>query len=128
VKFAFPNPPPAVPFKPTCVMELEDGECPVHHKGKRCDSVECKHVFVINNAKVNSNGHVVFYVSSEDIDPNNKNKVINKIKKIPQGPFHNARFDIDTSSAYCTECYGINGFCTLYPSSRQCGYCLIMCT
>jgi len=82
---------PYVPFTPTCVMELEHDECPIHDKNNE----ECRHVFVINSAKVNSNGKIVFYVSSEDIDPNNKNKVIKKIKKIPRGEFHNARFDID---------------------------------
>jgi hypothetical protein len=95
VKVAFPNPPSAVPFTPTCVMELDDGECPIHHhKGKHCDHSECRHVFVINRAKV-KDGHVVFYVSSKDIDKNSTNKVIEKIKKIPQGEFHHARFDID---------------------------------
>lgn len=79
VKLAFPKPPPAVPFTPTTVME---------HGNK-------KYVFVINDAKVNANGHVVFYVSSKYIDPNSTNKVIKKLKKIPQGKFHNARFDID---------------------------------
>lgn len=80
-----------VTFTPTCVMELEHDECPIHdHKNEKC-----RHVFVINNAKVNCNGRIVFYVSSENIDPGNKNKVINKIKKIPKGEFHNARFDID---------------------------------
>ena len=82
---------PYVTFTPTCVMELEHDECPIHdHKNEKC-----RHVFVINNAKVNGNGRIVFYVSSENIDPGNKNKVINKIKKIPKGEFHNARFDID---------------------------------
>ena len=68
-----------------------------------------------------------FYVSSEDIDPNNKNKVINKIKKIPQGPFHNARFDIDASSAYCTEClYGKSGACAS-RRSYGCTKCITHC-
>jgi hypothetical protein len=72
-------------------MELEHDECPIHdHKNEKC-----RHVFVINNAKVNGNGRIVFYVSSENIDPGNKNNVIKKIKKIPTGEFHNARFDID---------------------------------
>ena len=83
---------PYVPFRPTCVMELEDYECPIHDKKNE----ECRHVFVINSAKVNGCGHVVFYVSSKDIDKNNKNKVIEKLKKIPQGDlFHNARFNIN---------------------------------
>ena len=107
VNIAFPNPPSAVPFTPTCVMELDDGECPIHHhKGKQCDHVECRHLFVINRAKV-KDGHVVFYVSSKDIDKNSTNKVIEKIKKIPQGEFHNARFDIDaiSFSDVSTDCY-----------------------
>lgn len=82
VKMAFPKPPPAVPSAPTTVME---------HGNK-------KYVFVINDAKVNANGHVVFYVSSKYIDPNSTNKVIKNLKKIPQGKFHNARFDIDDTS------------------------------
>ena len=82
---------PYVTYTPTCVMELEHDECPIHDKNNE----ECRHVFVINSAKVNSNGKIVFYVSSEDIDTGNKNKVIKKIKKIPRGEFHNARFDID---------------------------------
>ena len=91
VKMAFPKNPPAVPFTPTTVMELHDDEC---DKGK-----DKKHVFVINNAKVKDDGHIVFHVSSKDIDLNNTNKVIKKLKKIPTTKkgemFHNARFDID---------------------------------
>jgi hypothetical protein len=84
---------PYVTYTPTCVMELEHDECPIHdHKNEKC-----RHVFVINNAKVNGNGRIVFYVSSENIDPGNKNNVIKKIKKIPTGEFHNARFDIDST-------------------------------
>ena len=77
---------PYVSFTPTCVMELRDDE------GK-----DKKHVFVIDNAKV-KDGCVVFHVSSKDVDPNSKNKVIKKLKKIPTGEFHNARFDIDYSA------------------------------
>ncbi len=86
VKIFFPNnvPVSAVPYAPTCVMELENDDL---------------HVFVINDAKVNKNSQVVFQVSSKDIDPNNKNKVIKKLKKIPITKkckmFHNVRFDID---------------------------------
>ena len=69
----------AVPYTPTTVMEL----------GNK------KYVFVINNAKVNKLGHVVFKVSSEDIDKNNTNKTVKQLKKIPLGEFNNARFDID---------------------------------
>ena len=88
VKIAFPKTPPAVPYTPTTVMELHDDE-DEGHEGK-----DKKHVFVINNAKV-KDGHVVFHVSSKDIDPNTTNKQIKKLKKIPTGEFHNARFDID---------------------------------
>ena len=106
VNIAFPNPPSAVPFTPTCIMELDDGECPIHHhKGKQCDNVECSHVFVINRAKV-KDGQVVFYVSSKDIDKTSTNKVIEKIKKIPQGKFHHARFDIDGFPARCRKLGG----------------------
>jgi hypothetical protein len=91
VKSAFPKPPPAVPFTPTTVME---------HGNK-------KYVFVINDAKVNANGHVVFYVSSKHIDPNSTNKTIKKLKKIPQGKFQHARFDIDFYGIVLTSpgCY-----------------------
>ena len=105
VKKAFPSSnvvPPAIRFTPTCVMELDDGECPIHHKGKRCNRGECRHVFIINDAKVNKHGQVVLRVSSEDIDKNNTDKVIKKLKKIPTTKkgemFHNARFDIDALS------------------------------
>ena len=102
---------PYVPYMPTCVMELEHDECPIHDKNNE----ECRHVFVINSAKVNSNGKIVFYVSSKDIDPGNKNKVIKKIKKIPQGEFHNARFDIDWVIGY--QFYGcVAG----YPDLNAC--------
>jgi len=86
VKIAFPKNPLAVPFTPTTVMELHDDE---GHEGK-----DNKRVFVINKAKV-KNGHIVFHVSSKDIDPNTTNKQIKKLKKIHVGEFHNARFDID---------------------------------
>jgi hypothetical protein len=86
VKIAFPKNPPAVPYTPTTVMELHDDES--------CEGKDNKRVFVINNAKV-KNGHIVFHVSSKDIDPNSTNKQIKKLKKIPVGEFHNARFDID---------------------------------
>jgi hypothetical protein len=71
-----------------------------------------KHVFVINNAKVNANGQVVFYVSSKYIDPKSTNKVIKKLKKIPTTKkgemFRHARFDIDDTS------------CPSYETEEQC--------
>ncbi len=122
VKTAFPKSLPAVPFTPTCVMELDDGECPIHHhhKGKHCDHSECRHVFVINDAKVKDDGQVVFRVSSKDIDPNNTNKVIKKLKKIPTGEFHNARFDIDCDTYNCVD------FCKTQSDYNSClNLCLI---
>jgi len=100
VKIFFPKTPyatyAAVPFTPTTVMEL----------GNK------RHVFVINNAKVKE-GRVVFYVSSKDIDPNNTNKQIKKLKKIPttkkgREMFRRVRFDIDDTYAQCrasTQCW-----------------------
>jgi len=74
-----------VPFTPTCVMELNN-----------------RHVFVINNAKVNQRGQVVFYVSSQNIvlpssQNNPNNKELKLLKRIPTGSFRKARFDIDAS-------------------------------
>ena len=99
VKVFFPKTPYAtyaIPFTPTTVMEIGNN----------------KHVFVINNAKVKK-CRVVFYVSSKDIDPNNTNKVVKKLKKIPTTKkgemFRRVRFDIDDTWAQCmipnTECW-----------------------
>jgi hypothetical protein len=87
-----------VPFTPTTVMELDDGECPHHHKAKNCKyNDECRHVFVIKRALVNKKDQVVFYVSSEDIVlPSNPNKELKRLKTIPTGSFRRARFDIDS--------------------------------
>jgi hypothetical protein len=125
VKVTFPKSPLAFSFTPTCVMEFSDGECTVHNKGKQCRH---RHVFVINKGKVNKNGQVVLYVSSEDIDKNNTNKVIKKNKKIPQGKFHNARFDIDFS--ICGLCV-LPGFSPCYnggATSAGCRQCISTCT
>ena len=112
---------PYVPFTPTCVMELRDDE----GKSK-------KHVFVINNAEVKDD-RVVFHVSSKDIDPNSTNKVVKKLKKIPTGEFHNARFDIDpidpstvkkpNSANPCNQCYDKfknSAFCNQSTIKEQC--------
>jgi hypothetical protein len=87
-----------VPFTPTTVMELDDGECPHHHKAKNCNKRdECRHVFVIKRALVNKSDQVIFYVSSEDIVlPSNPNKELKLLKTIPTGSYRRARFDIDT--------------------------------
>jgi|688.fasta_scaffold225508_2 hypothetical protein len=115
VKAAFPKTPVAVPFTPTTVMELRN------HEGK-----DKKHVFVINNAKV-KDGRVVFHVSSKYIDPNNKNKMIKKLKKIPTGKFHNARFDIDYlySASDCFAC--LVDYCPGYSTPKCNQTCYTVC-
>jgi hypothetical protein len=103
VRYFFPNPPPVDPFTPTTVMELDHGECPFHKNNKN----GCKHVFSINNAKVNKRGQVVFYVSSKAIDRSNTNtlsETVKLLKKIPTGSFHNARFDIDHIAIQISTC------------------------
>jgi len=95
VKDNFPHPLPSkYAFTPTCVMELRNGEC-------KDEQNRCRHIFVINDAKIRS-GKVVFYISSKDIDidtdSKNTNNKIKKLKKIPTGLFHHARFDIDANS------------------------------
>jgi hypothetical protein len=75
-------------------MELDDGECPYHHKESK--HAECRHVFVIKRGLVNKCGQVVFYVSSEEIVlPTNPNQEVKRLKTIPTGSFCRARFDID---------------------------------
>lgn len=74
-------------FTPTTVMEI----------GKK------KYIFVINEAKINYKNRVVFKVSNEEI------KLLSGTsKKIPQGSFHNVRFDMD--DLICV-CYDFNGTC-----------------
>jgi hypothetical protein len=87
-----------IPFTPTAVMELDDGECPYHHKAKNCRKQdECRHVFVIKRGLVNKCDQVVFYVSSEEsVLPTNPNQEVKRLKTIPTGSFCRARFDIDT--------------------------------
>jgi hypothetical protein len=93
-----------VPFTPTTVMELDDGECPHHHKASK--HAECRHVFVIKRALVNKCGQVVFYVSSEDIVlPSNPNQEVKRLKTIPTGSFCRARFDIDPIICMGSDCY-----------------------
>lgn len=89
-----------IPFTPTTVMELDDGDCPYHHKEKNCKKRDlCRHVFVIKNAVVNSKDQVVFYVSSENIVVrSNVNEEVKRLKTIPTGSFRRARFNIDMSS------------------------------
>jgi hypothetical protein len=106
VKRAFSNP----AFTPTTVMKLQYGECPFHHKNDKKDHCDkyavCRHVFVINRAKVNKCGQVVFYVSSDVMTlPPKPNKYLESLKlakKIPttkcNEEFHNVQFAIDDLS------------------------------
>jgi hypothetical protein len=87
-----------VSFQPTVVMELDNGQCPHHHKCKTCKKdADCKHVFVLIRAIVNKNDQVVFYVYSKNIVlPSNPNQELKLLKEIPVGTFRRARFDIDS--------------------------------
>ena len=102
---AFSNP----AYTPTTVMKLQYGECPFHHKDDHCDKYAvCRHVFVINRAKVNKCGQVVFYVSSDVMTlPPKPNKYLESLKlakKIPttkcNEEFHNVQFAIDDNAIY----------------------------
>ena len=56
-----------------------------------------KYVFVIHKAKLNGKGHVVFKVSTKEIDLSEK-----KMLKLPHGHHDRVRFDIDsTTTVYC---------------------------
>jgi hypothetical protein len=61
-------------FNPTTVMQI----------GSK------KYLFVINKAKLNSKGHIVFKVSTEEIKLSDK-----KMLKLPRGHHDRVRFDID---------------------------------
>ena len=85
-------------FTPTTVMEI----------GKK------KYIFVINEAKINYKIRVVFKVSNEEI-----NLLSGRTsKKIPQGSFHNVRFDIDDLTCWCVN----DGACIYNP---ECLYCFV---
>jgi len=115
VRYFFPRPHPVIPFTPTTVMELNHGECPFHKNNKN----GCKHVFVINNAKINKRGQVIFHVSSKVIDHSNTNlnETVKLLKKIPTGSFHNVRFDIDMDVTWKlnSDCINNLNFLTCKP-------------
>jgi hypothetical protein len=120
VKLAFSNP----AFTPTTVMKLQYGECPFHHKKDHCDKYAvCRHVFVINRAKVNKYGQVVFYVSSDVMTlPPKPNKYLQSLKltkKIPttkcNKKFHNVQFAIDDS--YTSVSVIVNSYSGTIPSN-----------
>jgi len=52
-----------------------------------------KYIFVINKAKLNKDGHVVFEVSTKEIKLSNDTS--KELLKIPHGHYKNVRFDID---------------------------------
>ena len=85
-------------FTPTTVMETEDDSC---------------YAFVIHKAKMNSCGHVVFTVSTNEISP--QNNTSKKLIRLPEGKCNNVRFDIDNSeSCYLGCCLGLGlGLCAL---------------
>ena len=66
-------------FTPTTVMEI----------GYK------KYIFVIKKAEINKNDKVVFYISTKEIEIDNKSDKTKKMKKIPTGKYKNVRFDID---------------------------------
>ena len=69
-------------FTPTTIMETED---------------DCTYVFVIHKAYMNSCGHVIFTVSTEEISlQNNSSK---KLVRLPEGKCNNVRFDIDADAS-----------------------------
>ena len=85
-------------FTPTTVMEI----------GKK------KYIFVINEAKINYKNRVVFKVSNEEI------KLLSGTsKKIPQGSFHNVRFDIDDSGGTFQGCFVAGTEITLADGSKK---------
>ena len=82
-------------FTPTTVMETED---------------DCNYAFVIHKAKINSCGHVVFTVSTNEISP--QNNTSKKLIRLPEGKCNNVRFDIDGDggeSCYIACCIGTGG-------------------
>ena len=75
-------------FTPTTVMEI----------GYK------KYIFVIKKAEINKNDKVVFYISTKEIQLDNKSDKMKKLKKIPKGEYKNVRFDIDYgNSSVCLQ-------------------------
>ena len=73
-----------------------------------------KYIFVINEAKINYKNRVVFKVSNEEI------KLLSGTsKKIPQGSFHNVRFDIDDSGGTFQGCFVAGTEITLADGSKK---------
>ena len=106
-------------FTPTTVMEI----------GNK------KYIFVLNKVKINSNGHVVFKVSTKEIKSSDK-----KILNFPRGHHDGVRFDIDAvkdlqtctvngpngsypRSIYCEECRNCNSSCSNYQTCNCDSYC-----
>jgi hypothetical protein len=88
-----------------------------------------KYVFVINKAKLNGKGHVVFKVSTKEIKSSDK-----KMLKLPRGHHDGVRFDIDPFQDRSYSCsiqysimqsYGVN--CEQYNCSNNLGTIPIGC-
>jgi hypothetical protein len=76
-----------------------------------------KYLFVLNQAKLNGKGHVVFKVSTEEIKSSDK-----KMLKLPRGHHEGVRFDIDGGACYCPQiCEDASGSCTCYQSQQYMG-------
>jgi hypothetical protein len=88
-------------FNPTTVMQI----------GSK------KYLFVINKAKLNSKGHIVFKVSTEEIKLSDK-----KMLKLPRGHHDGVRFDIDGGGLMQQPCTpGSNpGACPGYNCDYTC--------
>ena len=72
-------------FTPTTIMETED----------------CNYAFVIHTAYLNSCGHVVFTVSTNEISISQNSSHSQQLTQLSIGHLKNVRFDID-SSDFCT--------------------------
>lgn len=87
-------------FTPTTVMEI----------GNK------KYIFVLNKVKINSNGHVVFKVSTKEIKSSDK-----KILNFPRGHHDGVRFDIDASpSATCNSPVTVGPGCIIQGQPTTC--------
>ena len=94
-------------FTPTTIMETED---------------DVVYAFVIHTAYLNSCGHVVFTVSTNEISP--QNNTSKKLVQLPEGKCNNVRFDIDVfaplrSVITCSQCKGACAFGGSFPGTKK---------
>ena len=99
ILFKFKNP----LLNPTTVMEFGNN----------------KYVFVLNQAKLNGKGHIVFKVSTKEIKLHSN--ISKKILRLPEGYFKNARFDIDSYDQYsvCSSCRRLTPGCAFCCSNSN---------